>query len=79
MRRIDRWFAAYADVKRWELVAWYSFILAAVAWPSIGASLIFALVATVLVVLGSSRWDDAEPYYDECDDDECRVCNWEPE
>lgn len=67
MRRIDRWFAAYADLKRWEVAAWYVVILAAVAAPSWRPALGFALVAGVLVVLGVSRWDDAEAYYDDPD------------
>ena len=57
MKRLERWFAAQADVARWELAAWYSVILAAVAFPSVGGIAFFATIAAVLVVLGNTRWD----------------------
>ena len=70
MKRIDRWFAADADLTRWEVAAWYSLILSAVAWPSVWAVLGLALVAAVLVVLGTTRWDDdGDPFYALDEDD----------
>lgn len=76
MKHLDRWFAADADVTRWEFAAGYLLVLAVVAGAtSLTLALVLLAFSAVLVLFGVTRWDDEDGAF-LCDDPNCRVCHW---